>query len=87
MPAGHNVPVTRHGEIHLQPRRQPVALSHEGGILEDPANEPEESMFQWTVSPQDAPDDAEDVKIDFEARHPCGREWRAACRRRRWSSC
>lgn len=41
-------------------------ISHEGGILEDPALEPEESMFKWTVSPMDAPDEPEDVKIDFE---------------------
>ena len=45
-------------------------ISHEGGILEDPANEPEESMFLWTTSPQDAPDEAEEVKIDFEAGIP-----------------
>ena len=34
------------------------------GILEDPANEPEESMFQWTVAPEAAPDEPEIVKID-----------------------
>jgi argininosuccinate synthase len=41
-------------------------LSHEGGILEDPANEPEEDIFQWTTAPEDAPDEAEILDIHFE---------------------
>lgn len=41
-------------------------ISHEGGILEDPSLEPEKSMFRWTVAPEDAPDESEVVKIDFE---------------------
>ena len=41
-------------------------LSHEGGILENPVNEPEGEMYQLTVSPENAPDEAEVVKIDFE---------------------
>jgi argininosuccinate synthase len=40
-------------------------LSHEGGPLEDPAFEPEESMFQLTTSPAEAPDEAERVTISF----------------------
>ena len=31
-------------------------ISYEGGILEDPSQEPEESMWLWTVSPEAAPD-------------------------------
>ncbi len=41
-------------------------LSHEGGPLENPINEPEEAMFQWTVSPEKAPDKAEYVEVRFE---------------------
>ena len=41
-------------------------ISHEGGILEDPTNEPEESMYKWTVSPMEAPDEPEELKIEFE---------------------
>ena len=41
-------------------------MSHEGGILEDPWNAPEESMFRLTKSPKDAPDEATEVTIDFE---------------------
>lgn len=62
----HNVPVV-HTEKSIYSRdRNLWHLSHEGGILEDPANEPEESMYQWTVSPFDAPDAPEVVRIDFE---------------------
>jgi argininosuccinate synthase len=45
-------------------------ISHEGGPLEDPAFEPEESMFLWTVSPEKAPNKPEYVEIGFEAGIP-----------------
>ncbi len=45
-------------------------LSHEGGVLEDPANAPEEAMWQWVVSPADAPATPEEVEIGFEAGTP-----------------
>ena len=40
-------------------------LSHEGGLLEDPWNEPEEHVYTLTVSPENAPDRAQYVEIDF----------------------
>ena len=45
-------------------------ISHEGGPLEDPATEPEESMFLWTLSPELAPDTSETVEIRFEEGYP-----------------
>jgi argininosuccinate synthase len=45
-------------------------LSHEGGELEDPANAPNEAMWQWVVSAEKAPDKAEEVEIGFEAGTP-----------------
>ena len=45
-------------------------LSHEGGPLEDPACEPEPSMFKLTVDPEHAPDEPERVTISFEAGLP-----------------
>jgi argininosuccinate synthase len=45
-------------------------ISHEGGPLEDPEFEPEASMFKLTVSPEDAPEEPEHVKIGFEAGEP-----------------
>lgn len=41
-------------------------LSHEGGPLEDPAEEPQEELFQWTASPESAPDQPEMVQLGFE---------------------
>ncbi|HET8609029.1 MAG TPA: argininosuccinate synthase [Burkholderiales bacterium] len=40
-------------------------ISYEGRILEDPAREPEESMWRWTVSPEKAPNKAEYVKLEY----------------------
>ncbi len=41
-------------------------ISYEGGILEDPWAEPEEEMWRWSVSPEDAPDAAEYIELDFQ---------------------
>lgn len=41
-------------------------ISYEGRMLEDPAIEPEESMWRWTVSPESAPDEAEYLDVEFE---------------------
>jgi argininosuccinate synthase len=45
-------------------------ISHEGGILEDPASEPEEAMYTLTASPEAAPDKPEYVEITFEKATP-----------------
>lgn len=45
-------------------------LSHEGGPLEDPWNEPEESMFQLSLPPEKAPDQPAYVEIAFESGTP-----------------
>ena len=41
-------------------------ISYEGKILEDPAQEPEEEMWRWSVSPEAAPDQAEYLDLEFE---------------------
>jgi argininosuccinate synthase len=41
-------------------------ISYEGRHLEDPKAEAEESMWRWTVSPEQAPDAAEYLDIEFE---------------------
>ncbi|MEO6563248.1 MAG: argininosuccinate synthase [Nitrosospira sp.] len=40
-------------------------ISYEGRILEDPAQEPEESMWRWSVSLEKAPDEAEYLDLEF----------------------
>lgn len=51
-------------KIHSRDRNL-LHVSHEGGELEDPANAPLESTWQWTKSPESAPDKAEQVEIEF----------------------
>jgi argininosuccinate synthase len=40
-------------------------ISYEGGVLEDPAYEPEESMWRITVSPEKAPARPEYVELEY----------------------
>jgi len=40
-------------------------ISYEGGVLEDPAFEPEESMWRMTASPQQAPDRPQYVELEY----------------------
>lgn len=45
-------------------------ISYEGQILENPATEPEEDMWRWSVSPFNAPDIPETISIEFEKGDP-----------------
>tara|TARA_B110000259_G_scaffold187849_1_gene243636 strand:+ start:4116 stop:5333 length:1218 start_codon:yes stop_codon:yes gene_type:complete len=45
-------------------------ISYEGRHLEDPKSAPEESMWRWTSSPQDAPDEAEEITIGYDMGDP-----------------
>ena len=40
-------------------------ISYEGGVLEDPAQEPEEAMWLWSVSPEEAPDEVTYVELTY----------------------
>jgi len=40
-------------------------ISYEGDILEDPWNEPEEDMWRWSVSPENAPETPTYIELDF----------------------
>ena len=40
-------------------------ISYEGDRLEDPAAEPEESMWLWTVSPEESPDQATYIELEY----------------------
>jgi argininosuccinate synthase len=41
-------------------------ISYEGGILEDPWAEPEDSMWRWSVSPENAPDEPTYIELTYE---------------------
>ncbi len=69
--AKHNVPVTATIKSIYSRDSNLWHLSHEGGLLEDPWNEPEEVMYQISTSPESAPEQAEYVEIEFESGIPC----------------
>ena len=65
-----NIPITA-SKTKIHSRDKNIwHLSHEGGELEDPANAPEDTTWQMTVSPKAAPDKEEVVEIGFEAGVP-----------------
>jgi argininosuccinate synthase len=68
----HNIPVEQTKANIYSRDRNIWHLSHEGGVLEDPANAPDEAMWQWIVAPERAPDVPAEVEIEFEAGTPVG---------------
>ena len=65
-----NIPVSSSLKSIYSRDRNLWHLSHEGGILENPWEEPEEDMYMISVSPENAPDTPELVEIDFECGNP-----------------
>lgn len=45
-------------------------ISYEGAVLEDPWAEPEEDMWRWSVSPEAAPDRAEEIILGYQNGDP-----------------
>lgn len=68
----HNIPVSATKKSIYSRDRNLWHISHEGDILEDPANEPVEDMYVMTVDPKDAPDTPEYVTIQIEKGLPVG---------------
>jgi argininosuccinate synthase len=62
------VPVTKEKPYSMD--RNLLHISFEGGILEDTWREPPEDMFVLSVSPEDAPDQATFIEIEFEKGNP-----------------
>jgi argininosuccinate synthase len=60
-----NVPVPVTAAKPYSMDRNLLHISYEGGILEDPWAAPPKDMFKLSVDPEDAPDQAEEVVIDF----------------------
>lgn len=61
---GIPVPVTKDRPYSMD--RNLWHLSHEGGDLEDPWNEPKRDLYLLGVSPEDAPDTPAYIELDFE---------------------
>ncbi|MBW7866434.1 MAG: argininosuccinate synthase [Candidatus Hydrogenedentes bacterium] len=66
----HGIPVPVTKAKPYSSDRNLLHISFEGGILEDPWNEPPEDMFVLSVSPMKAPDAPTYVEVDFEAGWP-----------------
>ena len=69
----HGIPVPPAKKNQTNPYSSDENLLHtsfEGGLLEDPWNEPEEDMFKRSVSPEAAPDKPTYIEIGFAAGDP-----------------
>ncbi len=65
---GIPIPVTR--ENPYSSDENLLHISFEGGILEDPWNEPEEAMFKLSKSPEQAPDRPTYIEMEFRQGNP-----------------
>ncbi|MGQ0811627.1 MAG: argininosuccinate synthase [Nitrospiraceae bacterium] len=61
----HGIPVTATKAKPYSMDLNLFHISYEGGILEDPWEAPPDEIFQMTVSPEDAPDRAQEVEIEY----------------------
>ncbi|MGM0623713.1 MAG: argininosuccinate synthase [Campylobacterota bacterium] len=67
----HGIPIEKHGQKSpYSMDANLLHISYEGGILEDPAAEPEESMWRWSVSVEQAPDEPEYIELGYKNGDP-----------------
>ena len=66
--AKHDIPIERHGK-----KKSPYSMdanllhiSYEGGVLEDTWAEHEEDMWRWSVSPENAPNQATYIELGYQ---------------------
>ncbi len=66
--AEHGIPITKKkdGSSPYSMDANCLHISYEGLELEDPWESPRDEMWRWTNSPQDAPDEPEEIIIGFE---------------------
>lgn len=64
-------------DISKKPGKSPYSMdanllhiSYEGLVLEDPAARPEDDMWRWSVSPQDAPNEVTTIEIEYKNGDP-----------------
>ncbi|MBI5410416.1 MAG: argininosuccinate synthase [Nitrospirae bacterium] len=68
--SAHGIPVTATKAKPYSMDLNLFHVSYEGGILEDPWEEPPEEIFQMTVSPEKAPNKPRFVEIEYEQGNP-----------------
>lgn len=65
---GIDIPVTKEKPYSMD--RNIFHISYEGGVLEDPWQEPPDDMYTMCVPPENAPDRVTYIEIDYEAGNP-----------------
>ena len=73
----HGIPVPTTLKKPYSSDRNLLHISFEGGVLEDPWNEPPADMFVLSVSPQEAPDEPEVIDITFSQGNPVALDGRS----------
>ncbi len=68
--AKRNIPVAATAQKIYSRDRNLWHISHEGGMLENPSAVPPDDLFMLSAAPADAPDEHEDVVIEFERGTP-----------------
>jgi argininosuccinate synthase len=70
----HQIPIAKdkRGEAPFSVDANLLHSSSEGKLLEDPAVEPDEIVYQRTIRPEDAPDAPTIITLDFERGDPVG---------------
>ncbi len=66
----HNIPITVSAEKQYSVDENLWGRSVEAGPLEDPWAEPRNDVWEWTINPEDAPDQPQYVEIGFERGQP-----------------
>ncbi|MDP3479690.1 MAG: argininosuccinate synthase [Desulfoprunum sp.] len=66
----HAIPIPVTKEKPYSSDENLLHISFEGGILEDPWNEPDETMFKLSVSPENAPDQPTYLELEFKNGNP-----------------
>ncbi|KAB2892226.1 MAG: argininosuccinate synthase [Desulfobulbaceae bacterium] len=66
----HNIPIPVTKEKPYSSDENLLHISFEGGILENPWNEPDPAMFKLTVAPEQAPDKPTYLEIEFRNGNP-----------------
>lgn len=66
----HHIPLPVTKEKPYSSDENLLHISFEGGILEDPWNEPDEATFKMTVSPENAPDTPTYLELSFNNGNP-----------------
>jgi argininosuccinate synthase len=66
----HRIPITATRDKIYSRDRNVWHISHEGGVLEQPAQAPPADLFMLTTAPEDAPDEPEEVTISFRSGTP-----------------